>query len=116
PIFQGISQSASDLIKISSLLIPRKIRAGEFLIRQGETSEEMFILLKGEVSIICNDQVIAKVGEGRVIGEIGFFNQSKRTATVKATTDLELLVIHRSDFLHLMKHDKDLVMRFSFGV
>lgn len=116
PLFQGISQSPNDLIKISSLLIYQEVAKGTELIREGEASEEMFILLKGQVNVLKDGQVIASIDEGGVIGEIGFFSKIKRTASVIATVPSQLLSLNRKDFYSLLKSDKDLVIQITFGV
>ena len=75
--------------EIKSVMRVRRIARGETLIKQGATSETLFIVNFGlfEVRIGDGAQTVAKIGVGQPIGEIGFFSGEPRTASVFAARD-----------------------------
>jgi len=80
-----------------------EIRRGETLCREGEDSQDLFILVDGHVEILKGLQPISETGEkGTVFGEISFILGSKRTASVRARTDVKAIRIPKDkidDFL-----------------
>jgi len=86
---------------------PTRIEAGSTLIRQGETSDEAFVLADGTVRILADTTYgpvpLATVHAPRLIGEIGALSALPRTASIIAVTALTVHVIPRSrliDFGH----------------
>jgi signal-transduction protein with cAMP-binding, CBS, and nucleotidyltransferase domain len=56
---------------------------GKVLFDEGDTSKEMYILLKGEVHILKNDTMLAKINaNGSFIGEMATLLNAPRTAKV----------------------------------
>ncbi|HEX4895330.1 MAG TPA: serine/threonine-protein kinase [Solimonas sp.] len=69
-------------------------RAGETIIREGETDNSLYILLMGIAEVRKNDQLIALLQKGDCFGEIGFLYAVQRTATVTATTSAIALKVN----------------------
>lgn len=87
PVFAGMSEFQ---VKKLVLLAERcEFAPGEALMRQGEVSAGMFVLLRGEVEIEIEREgqrmVIDHCGPGSIIGEVGFSGAgAPRTASVTA--------------------------------
>jgi len=79
----------------------KTIIKGEFLIRQGEDSNELYIVLQGRFSVLSNDSLIADISSGEPIGELAFFTSGKRTADVQAVRNSEVLCLTRSNYQKL---------------
>jgi CRP-like cAMP-binding protein len=75
---------------------------GEVLMRQGETGDQMVIVIEGRVAVVRNGAVIAERGPGEVLGEMALLSGMPRTATVIVLSDARLLVIARPEFDLLM--------------
>jgi CRP/FNR family cyclic AMP-dependent transcriptional regulator len=81
---------------------PRGFPRGAQLMRQGEVSESMHIILKGSVRVerahpqILRPVTLAELGPGEVVGEIGVLDQEPRSATVTALTSVETLELDAS--------------------
>jgi NTE family protein len=86
-------------LEIRAVMLVRRVAGGETLIEQGSPAQAMFIVNFGrfEVNNFAG-QLIAEVGAGQLIGEIGFFTGEPRTASVVATRDSEVLEINRAQF------------------
>lgn len=72
----------------------RRFAPGERVIVEGESSSEIFILLRGELTVWRGRSELGKVSShGDVIGELAAFTRRPRAATVVAATHTELLVV-----------------------
>jgi CRP-like cAMP-binding protein len=78
---------------------PKQFAAGEVIMRQGDPSDALHVITRGRVRV-DRDQageaplVLAELGPGDVIGEMGLLDGGPRSATVTASEDTETLEIH----------------------
>jgi Cyclic nucleotide-binding domain len=73
-----------------------KVSAGELLTEKGLAQQEIFLVLDGTFAVHDGDRRLRVLGRGEVIGEIGFFGTSgRRSASVSAATDGQVLVLRR---------------------
>jgi CRP-like cAMP-binding protein len=83
-----------ELAAIAKLVDEADVPAGRVLIEEGSAScREAFIILDGTASVTVRDVQVAIVGPGGVTGEMGVIDRERRSATVRAITDLKILVI-----------------------
>lgn len=85
----------------------RRIAAGTILLRQGGESDRAYVIRRGEVEVRkaqSNGQeaVIAQLGPGDWVGEMGLLLNLPRSASVVAVTDLEVEPLTRENFEHLI--------------
>lgn len=76
------------------------------LIRQGEKSDRLFVLVSGRLHEIATDdlgrkQVADEIVPGGTVGETGVFTEDAQTTTVVAVRDSDLLEFSRQDFHEL---------------
>lgn len=75
----------------------RRFNAGEFICREGDPGQEAFVIHSGSIEvkrrINGTDKVLARLGEGELVGEMALFRKAPRSADMVAATDAELLVI-----------------------
>jgi hypothetical protein len=64
----------------------RTIAAGENLVRQGETGTDVFLILDGIFVVEVDDNEVAEIGPGAVVGERAALLDGTRTATLWART------------------------------
>lgn len=84
----------------------RHMRAGEYLFRQGELADDMFYIVRGEISL---PEVEVRRSAGHMIGEIGLFSPHRqRIASARCETDCELLTITGTKVLDLYYQNPDL--------
>ena len=83
-----------ELAAIARLVDEAEVPAGHVLIQEGSPScREAFIVLDGTASVTVRDVQVAIVGPGGITGEMGVIDHERRCATVRAITDLKLLVV-----------------------
>lgn len=78
----------------------REVSRGDALVREHDASDAIYIVLHGafEVSRSDVDGAIAWLRAGDVVGEIGFFAGTARTATVRASRDATVLELRRAAY------------------
>ncbi len=80
---------------------------GQDIVREGEVGQSLYIIRSGEVEILKKsedggpDQHLATLGPGEHFGEVAVFSGTRRTATVRAKTRVELLHVMREAALAL---------------
>mmetsp|Transcript_6318 Transcript_6318/g.10960 ORF Transcript_6318/g.10960 Transcript_6318/m.10960 type:complete len:545 (-) Transcript_6318:1743-3377(-) len=75
-----------------------EFKLGEYLIKQGEEGDCMYVLLSGSVAVTLFGVKIVEIFENNVIGETALQSQSRRTATVIASSNAVCLKLRKSDY------------------
>ena len=87
----------------------REVKAGEWVIRQGEEGDAYYIITRGRAEVfqlgIYDDepQKIADIGEGDAFGCEALISGSTRNESVRMTEDGELLVLDKEAFEELIR-------------
>ena len=76
--------------------------AGTLLTRAGEAGEEFFFILDGAANVEVTRRKRVRLGPGEFFGEMSLLDGEPRSATVRAETDMRLLVIIRRNFQGLL--------------
>ncbi len=76
----------------------RAFRAGQVVIREGETSDSIMVLVDGQLEVSVaratgGATTLNRLLPGTLLGEVGFYSRRDRSATVTATRDATLLVL-----------------------
>lgn len=82
------------------------VRRGTVLVRQGDPTNELYIVLAGRFFVTLDQRpgVIAEIGPGEPIGELAFFGGGVRTANVTAARDSEVLRLTREAYAKVVRH------------
>ena len=86
---------SASLMRNGKQLERRTIEQGSALTKQGDPGDELYLLLDGVVDVEVDDDVVAEIGPGALLGERALIEGGARTATVWATTPLRVVVIPR---------------------
>ena len=105
-----VELSAADAREVVSYMRPERIKAGEVVIREGESTRNDFmaLVLDGEVTVensvaaAHDSMVVSILGPGGLIGDMGIIDGGPRSATCTASTDLALAVLTREALTQLM--------------
>ena len=93
----------TDLGRIASLADEIEVEAGHVLMRQGEPAHEAFVVLAGNATVSLRGGKKARLGPGDCFGEMALLKpDGKRSATVTARTDMDLLVLGSREFSALI--------------
>ena len=96
PFFKGLSED--ELKQIYDFFSSRTTDPNAVLFKQGDESDNLIFIVRGMVDIFRDGAKIARLGPGQFLGEMGFIQNSSRTATVKADGKVELLQCHKLVF------------------
>ena len=106
-IFAAISPGALELLLQRARR--RIVGKGEYFFREGEQGTSIFVLERGQVSILKRwngeDYVIRHLGAGDFFGEIAVLDLLPRSASVVADGDCEAIEFRASDVLAIARHD-----------
>ena len=105
PLFQGLSKK--ELTELSRHSEDLEVPAGHVLTKEGDTGQEFFVLIEGKAEVTVKGKSLGERGAGEFLGEIALLEDTKRTATVTATTPLRLFVLTRQDFRALVDQNPD---------
>jgi len=82
------------LNKLIDVMRPQRFRKGQVILKQGDSSQSVYIILKGKVSVRVNGRLIyLLVRIGDVFGEISFLNNVPCTATIAVEDESIVLAI-----------------------
>ncbi|MBN1991922.1 MAG: cyclic nucleotide-binding domain-containing protein [Anaerolineae bacterium] len=92
------SLSKKDLAEVSAKLEPVKYNPGATIVQQGDPAEHVYIIIKGNVDVIFQhasgqEVTIGHLSSGQYFGEMGLLEGGKRTASVRAAADTEVVAM-----------------------
>ena len=89
----------AELADLEQRLVTVEVSRGEILMRQGDPADALYLVATGRFAVEVNGRCIAEVGSGSPLGEVGFFADGIRTATVTALRNSIVLKLPKADFL-----------------
>lgn len=91
----------------------KEYRRGETIIRQGEPGDCMYVIQSGQAEVIQSrdgqEIRLAVLGEQDVFGEMAISRTERRSATVRAMTDVRALTVDKKIFLRRVREDPSFI-------
>lgn len=81
------------------------------LIGEGAAGYSFFVLTEGSARVTSGGTPLGDLGPGDFFGEVALLGATRRTATVRSTTPVKLLVMFGSDFRRLQETQPDIAGR-----
>ena len=82
----------------------RNFDKGETIFSEGDEGDLIYFVKNGSILITRDDNQIANLVNGDVLGEMSIITGEKRSATALADEETSLLVMQKDDFDHWRKH------------
>ena len=88
--------------------------SGHVITRQGEASDNLWVLLSGRVRIVeatsdgQADMLLGELGRAEIFGELGILRDQPRSATVIAVDRTHCLVLRQADFMAVLQESPEL--------
>lgn len=107
PLFSEMDDQ--EIAEIRAIMTEMKFKAGQVIIREGDTGELFYVVTQGHAHVIIQDAtgqevVIYEVHTGGFFGELSMLTRQPRSARVKAVDNLTSLVLNRDEFFDFLRH------------
>jgi CRP-like cAMP-binding protein len=99
PLFADLSKS--ELREVARLADEVDVSEGTRLIEEGTLAYEFFAIEEGTAEVTREDEVIAELEAGDIVGEMGVMARGRRNATVTARSPMTLVVMNGRDLRHI---------------
>ena len=114
PVFEELADD--DLRRVAEVTVPRRFGAGEVVFREGDDSDTCYVVNAGHARAIREHPdgrqiTLATFGPGDIFGELAMFDDERRSATVEATDELEVLGILGGDMRRLLRRHPDMAVK-----
>ena len=100
PLFKHCSKK--QLAEIAAIADEIDLKEGTELTHEGRVGREFFVIIEGDADVWMGGELVNSVHQGDFLGEVALVTGGPRTATVKASTPVRVLVITARDFRKLM--------------
>jgi CRP/FNR family cyclic AMP-dependent transcriptional regulator len=96
-----------EMARVAKLAQIRSAPKDTTIFHAGDPADAVFIVANGKVKIVVTSSdgkefILTVLGAGQVFGEMALLESAPRSASVITVTAVELLVINRHDFHHLL--------------
>ncbi|HEX6662955.1 MAG TPA: cyclic nucleotide-binding domain-containing protein [Gaiellaceae bacterium] len=87
PIFSDLDRK--ELERVANSMKERVFNEGDTVTAEGQTGVGFFVIASGEAKVTVGGEDRRRLGPGDYFGEVALLNESARTATIKAETELK---------------------------
>jgi serine/threonine protein phosphatase PrpC/CRP-like cAMP-binding protein len=109
PLFQKLGER--ELLRVIQVAEVHEFAAGDYVMKQGDRGDQLFIVLDGLVQIMHGEQVLSEVHPGEHFGEMALIRAAPRSASARAVENSELISIRRADFFDILRTEQELAVR-----
>jgi CRP/FNR family cyclic AMP-dependent transcriptional regulator len=101
PFFEEFAETEiQQLLKVSEL---HTFKPGDYVLREGDASHHICIIVSGRISIgktlyAGDEKELGVLEEGEFFGEMGFLDESPRSASASCLDKAAVLIIDRNSF------------------
>ncbi|MFC1592626.1 cyclic nucleotide-binding domain-containing protein [Chloroflexota bacterium] len=101
---------------MDNMTLGKDHHVGEVIVHEGEIGDCMYVIQAGRAEVIQSkngqEVILAVLGKGDIFGEMAIFQKERRSATVRALTDVRVLTVDKRIFLRRVHEDPS----FVFGI
>ena len=108
PLFASLTPA--ELAMVTRRATVEQYETATTIVRQGEPADKLYVIDEGQVEVLVEDRQgelrrVKTLGSRSYFGEIALLGdgETRRMATVRTLTPVELYSLHKEDFLSLLK-------------
>ncbi|HEX9483318.1 MAG TPA: cyclic nucleotide-binding domain-containing protein [Gemmatimonadaceae bacterium] len=118
-IFKDLDES--ELAEISEVCKEEKYQSGEYIFREGESGNRLYLIVEGEVRISrdvpgSGEEALAILKPGALFGEMAVFDRSERSTHAISNGGTTVLTIARPDFEMLLDFNREMAYKVLWSV
>jgi CRP-like cAMP-binding protein len=109
PLFRPLNDR--EILRVLQVTDVAAFKNGERIINEGETGEELYIVLSGQVKVSRGGADLATFNPGDHFGEMALVRSQPRSATVTSDGASELMLIRRTEFFEILRKEHQLAVK-----
>lgn len=114
PLFSALSRrELEQVLRVAEQL---DVSAGDELVTEGRIGREFFLILSGRAVVRRHQRKVAELGPGQWFGELALLDNEPRSATVRALTDMRLLVLGQAEFAGVVQTLPGIAAKLLYGM
>ena len=109
-----------ELAEVANICREETFRSGEYIFREGEAGNRLYLIADGEVRISrdvpgSGEEALAVLKKGSIFGEMAVFDRHERSTDAISNGGTTCLTISRADFEMLLDLNRDLAYKLLWG-
>jgi CRP/FNR family cyclic AMP-dependent transcriptional regulator len=118
-IFKDLDDS--ELGQIAEVCKEEKFVSGEYIFREGESGNRLYLIVDGEVRISrdvpgSGEEALAVLKRGSLFGEMAVFDRTERSTHAISNGGTTVLTISRPDFEMLLDFNREMAYKVLWSV
>jgi CRP/FNR family transcriptional regulator, cyclic AMP receptor protein len=109
PLFADLDDK--ELNQVAASMRERRYKAGDTVTQEGAGGAGFFVVEEGEADVNVSGETKGSIGPGDYFGEIALINDSPRTATLTARTDMLCYGMTPWDFRPLVESNSTIAWK-----
>jgi CRP-like cAMP-binding protein len=114
PVFETLA--VEDLERIAEVAVPRSFEGAQVIFREGDASDTCYIVREGRARAVRGHSdgrviTLANFGPGDIFGELAIFESEKRSATVEAVEQTQVIAILGPDMRRLLNAHHEMAIK-----
>ena len=119
PLFKDLDEV--ELAAVADVCREEKFVSGEYVFREGESGNRLYLITHGEVRISrdvpgSGEEALAILKAGALFGEMAVFDRSERSTHAISNGGTTVLTITRTDFEMLLDFNRELAYKVLWAV
>ena len=112
---------SGELARVSEVCREQTFASGEYVFREGESGNRLYLIVEGEVRISrqvpgSGEEALAVLKPGALFGEMAVFDRSERSTDAISHGGTKVITISRSDFEILLDFNRDIAYKVLWAV
>ncbi|HLV32185.1 MAG TPA: Crp/Fnr family transcriptional regulator [Chitinispirillaceae bacterium] len=105
PLFANLA--VDELKAISSIMVTRKYKQEQIIVREDDEAHTFFIIVSGTVHVAAltsegKQSILATLHKGEFFGEMAVLDGERRSASVIAADECTLIMLYRKSFMEIL--------------
>ncbi|MFT3890532.1 MAG: DUF1003 domain-containing protein [Anaerolineales bacterium] len=106
PLFSEMDEE--EVAGIREIMDVMRFKAGQVIIREGETGDLFYVITEGRAEVIIRDAagsdvILHEAGPGDFFGELSMLTNEPRSARIRAVENLTTLALERDEFFNFLR-------------